>query len=313
MRAAFLAIFFALLAGSATADQIDTLVTNLPPGWGSGAAPIINQPETASVEQLLPQAFHCWLLEDSVANYKLILSRQISIPRAHILRAYSDSYLAALVQTSRGEKIVLFRYESFAKGWWSRVFPFPPDLSPVVNGDPIMNWFDLPARRDPQLHLALVQVVSITNVHHTYTEAQNSKVSDDNGQTWYNLLNVWSGTATVKVIESPGVEMTTNFTVGFVRHRYVHSRSEPWTEDRLVKPGPPLLGFFMQKDGKWILQSGFLDPVDYLLLPEYGSRLQSLFRTPLSDEKTLTDRKRTYEEARLKAIHQAETNNLDAK
>jgi len=312
MRTAFFAIFFALLTGSATADQIDSLVTNLPDGWDGGMTPIINQPETASIDQLLPKAFHCWLLEDSIADYKVIMSRQVSIPRARFPGAYTDSYTAALVQMRHGEKIVLFRYEAFSKGWWSRVFPFPPDLSPVVGGDPIFNWIDLPARRDPQLHLALVEVVSITNEHHTYTEAQNSKVSDDNGKTWYNLLNVWSGTATIKVVESPGGEMLTNFTVSFERIHYVHARGETWT-DWLVKPRASLLGFFAQKDGKWSLQSGFLDPVDYLLIPGYASRLQALFQTRLADEKTLADRRRVYDEASLRAKHQAETNNVDQK
>ena len=306
---AFIAVFFALFSDSATADQIDCLVTNLPDGWNNGITSIINKPETASIDQLLPEALHCWLLEDSIADYKVLMSRQASIPRARFPGAYTDSYTAALVQTRHGEKIALFKYESFSKGWWSRIFPSPPDLSPVVGGDPIYNWIDLPARRDPQLHLALVEIVSITNELHTYTEAQNSKVSDDHGKAWYNLLNVWSGTATINVVESPGVEMPTNFTVSFERSQYVHTRCETWT-DRLVKPRATLLGFFAQKNGKWSLQGGFHDPTEYLLIPRYASRLQVLFQTPLADAKSIADRKRVYDEASLRAKQQAETNSV---
>lgn len=178
--------------------------------------------------------------------------------------------------------------------------------------DPIFSWIDHPDKRDPQLHLVLVEVVSITNEHHSYTESPNSKVSDDGGKTWYNLLYEWSGTATLKIVESPGVAMPTNITVSFERYHYVHTRDEPWT-DWLVKPRARLVGFFVQKDGAWSLQGGFLDPVDYLLIPKYASRLQALFQTPLADEKTLADRKRVYAEASLRAKRQAETNNVDQK
>ncbi len=180
-------------------------------------------------------------------------------------------------------------------------------------GDPVFRWFDYPDKRDPQLHLILVDVVSITGERHSYTESPNSKVSDDGGKTWYSLLYVWSGMATLKVVESPGVEMPTNITVGFERCHYVHARGEPWT-DWLVKPGARLMGFFTQKDGKWSLQvCGFLDPVDYLLIPKYASPLQAFFKTPLSDEKTLAARKRVYDEASKRAQQQAATNHVDGK
>jgi len=243
----------------------------------------------------------------------VLKSRQVTIPRAHFPSAYTDSYIAVLVRTSHGEKIVLLWYEAFVKGWSSQIFSYPADIrGPIVGGDPIFNWLDFPARRDPQLHLAFVEVVSITNKTHTYTEAPNSKVSDDGGKTWHNLLYVWSGTATVKVIESPDAGMPVTMTVSFERFHYVHTREETWT-DRLVKPGARLLGFFAQTDGKWSMNGSFLDPVDYLLEPGYASRLQALFKIPLSDEKTLADRKRVYNEASKRARQQAATNHVDEK
>jgi hypothetical protein len=311
MRATFLALLFALLTSFAAADEIDMLVTNLPDGWDNGMNSIINLPESASVTQVLGAAFQVWWIDNThITNYTLLTSRQVAIPRAHFPGAYTDSYTAAFVQTSHGKKIVLFRYGG--DGWWSRIFPFPPDLSPIVGGDPILNWLNFPARRDPRLHLALVDVVSISNEHHTYTEATNSKVSDDGGKTWYNLLYVWSATATIKVVESPGVEMPATLMVPFERFHYVHTRDEKWT-DWLVKPDAKLLAFFSDKGGKWSLSGSFLDPVGYISMPGYGGRLQALFKTPLANEKTLRDRKKVYDEASKKAQRCAATNHIDEK
>jgi hypothetical protein len=318
MRRTFFAAFIALFAICAIADEIDDLVTNLPDGWDGGIHPVHNLPETASIEQLLPKAFQSWWIDNShITNYTVLKSRQVAIPRAHFPGAYTDSYTAVLVQTSHGEKIVLLSYQPFDKGWSSQIFSYPADIrGPIKGGDPIYNWLNFPARRDPQLHLAFVEVVSVANEHHTFTESPNSKVSDDGGKTWYSLLYVWSGLATIKVIESPDAKMPVTMTVPFERYHYVHTRDETWT-DWLVKPGARLLGFFAKTDGKWSMNGGFLNPVDYLLSPYYASRLQALFKTPLSDEKTLTERKRIDDEAlnrvRQQAAKQAATNHLDGK
>ena len=182
-----------------------------------------------------------------------------------------------------------------------------------IVGETIDSWVDHPDQRKPEHPLAFVEVVSIADERHTFTNAQNSSVSDDNGKTWYNLLNVRSGMATLKVIESPGVEMPATITVYFERPAYVRTRETPVT-DWLVHPGDRLLGFFSQKDGKWTLQNfSFIDPVPELLFQHYASRLQSFFKNPLSDAATLARRKREYDEARERAKHQAETNHIDQK
>jgi hypothetical protein len=129
MRVTLLTFFFALSAFCATADQIDNLVTNLPDGWDGGQTPMVNLPETSSVEQVLRGVFKVWWFDDShVTNFTVLKSRQVTIPRAHSPGAFTDSYTAALVETNHGKKIVLFRYWSWdlARGWWSRVYDEKP-------------------------------------------------------------------------------------------------------------------------------------------------------------------------------------------
>jgi hypothetical protein len=122
MRVLFFTVIFALAAWPGLADPIDNFFTNLPAGWRNGATPIIKLPETASVNQLLPKVFHCWLFEDSISDYKVIAYRDISIPRANLPHAFTDTYTAVLVRTKHGDKIVLLSYRIFIKGWWSRVY-----------------------------------------------------------------------------------------------------------------------------------------------------------------------------------------------
>jgi len=185
----------------------------------------------------------------------------------------------------------------------------------IVDGDPVFEWLDHPDQRSPEVHLAFVEVLSITNEQYTFDDSEShGKVSDDGGKTWYSLTKVRSGMATVRVIESPGASMPATITVFFQRGHYVHSRDDGWTES-FGNPGARLIGFFSQKDGKWATWRiiGFIDPVDYLLIPRYGSRLQALFHTPLSDDKTVADRKRLYDEAAKRAQQQAATNHVDEK
>ena len=181
--------------------------------------------------------------------------------------------------------------------------------------DPVFDWLDHPDRIPPGVHLAFVEVLSITNEQYTFDDSEaHGKVSDDGGKKWYSLAKVRSGMATVRVIESPGASMPATITVYFQRGHYIHTRDDPWT-DSFGNPGARLIGFFNEKDGKWTTWRviGFLDPVDYLLIPRYSSRLQALFKTPLSDEKTVADRKRVYYEASKRAQQQAATNHTDQK
>ena len=91
-----------------------------------------------------------------------------------------------------------------------------------------------------------------------------------------------SGTVVLRVIESPGIDIPDSVGGHFERFQYVRTRETP-AKDNLVQPGSRLLVFLSRKDGKWIFDSQFYNPLNYLSERDYGSRLQSLFKTPLYD------------------------------
>ena len=171
--------------------------------------------------------------------------------------------------------------------------------------DPICTWVHRPDTRNSDQPLALVEIVSLSNERHTFAYALNSKVSDDGGKTWYNLQDVLSGRASLKIIEAPGASLPQNLTVDFMRAQYVHNRDTPWT-DKLVQPGARLLAFFSKENGQWVLwSSDFIDPVSYLVEPRFARELQADFHTPLAENKAVEERKRELEQADLKIRPQA--------
>lgn len=267
-----------------TPDEIDWLVANLGSSYGGftwGMVQSVHLPETASTEEVVSNISKRPSIDKALATYKILEIRQIRFP------LISDPYTAVLVQTAVGRKIVLFRYEGKEIGWWYRAYDAKNSRSTEsFGGDAIWRWIDFAFARDPKDHLAFVEIASIADERHKFTNAPNSQVSDDGGKTWYNLLNERSGLATLKVIESPGVQMPGTITVYFETRHYVPTRDTPWI-DQVVKPGARLLGTFTLIDGKWVLEgSWFVNPLDYLSDTHYGSRLQKLFKTPLSDAKT---------------------------
>jgi hypothetical protein len=123
MRPMLFTIFFALLVGCATAptsDPIDRLVADYSASRGffvKGIFPDLNLPKTASQEQVITRALEMHgFTKEQVAGARILTIRQV-----HIQGIYPELYTAALVQTSIGEKIVLFQYQEPAFGWWSQV------------------------------------------------------------------------------------------------------------------------------------------------------------------------------------------------
>jgi hypothetical protein len=101
MRTTSLAIFFALMASCATADQIDNIVTNLPDVWDDGSTRLIIMPKTASTEDVLQRVFQKWWFPDSqianysqITNFTVLKTRQVSIPCCHYPGAQVYSYTA---------------------------------------------------------------------------------------------------------------------------------------------------------------------------------------------------------------------------
>ena len=99
-------------------DEIDSLVARLSPySWDNGPwQPPLGLPRSASTKELLDACFPSTVWWDTahVHRYELIRERAVHVePRAH-------EYIAALVATDKGRKIVMLRYEP--EGWWFRTF-----------------------------------------------------------------------------------------------------------------------------------------------------------------------------------------------
>ena len=137
MRTTLLAIFFALVASCATADEIDDVVTNLPSGWTDNQTGVIITPQTASTEDVLQKVFEKWLFYTSqqltnyirITNFTVLKTRQVAIPVGHFPGAHVYSYTAVLVQASQGvQVVVLLRYFDVytSRAWLSAVFEVNP-------------------------------------------------------------------------------------------------------------------------------------------------------------------------------------------
>lgn len=110
-----------LVAGcNSTPDPIDHLVADLSSThgmWRNGYSMEIKLPKTASTDELIEQFFKISSFDrGKVTSYKILKSRQVHIPDSD----KNEIFIAVLVKTDFGEKIVLFKkYES---GWWCRAY-----------------------------------------------------------------------------------------------------------------------------------------------------------------------------------------------
>ena len=140
MRIAFLAIFLALVASYAKADQIDSVVTNFPDGWIDRVAidaGLTIMPKIASTKDVLQDVLRNYgFYFGQITNFTILKTRQVAIPCGHFRGAPVYSYTAVLVRASQGGKVVAFlRYVDVytSRAWLSAVFyadpPFAPHLS----------------------------------------------------------------------------------------------------------------------------------------------------------------------------------------
>ncbi len=96
-------------------DSIDRLVSRLSSLhglWQNGLAPAIELPPTATAQEVVSK-----VLAGQVTSYKIVKIRSVRIPDS-----LPELHTAVIVETNDGEKIVLFRYEGQAFGWWSRIY-----------------------------------------------------------------------------------------------------------------------------------------------------------------------------------------------
>ena len=147
MRTIFLAVFFALVASCATADQIDNVVTNLPDGWTDNETGVIIMPQTASTEDVLQRVFGTWWFYTSqeltnyiqITNFTVLKTRQVAIPVGHYPGAHVYSYIAVLVKASQGvQVVVLLGYFDVytSRAWLSAVFEVKPRPNPALEPTP---------------------------------------------------------------------------------------------------------------------------------------------------------------------------------
>jgi hypothetical protein len=119
---------------AAKRDPITTLVERLSasPLWGNGRFPTLGLPATASTDEVIARIFEkTGFAEGQVTHYRILETRLVQIPddsaypnsgAGRIAKRLPYTYMAALVRTDLGDKIVLLKYEDPPTGWWSRVY-----------------------------------------------------------------------------------------------------------------------------------------------------------------------------------------------
>ena len=135
MRAVFLLLICGWLVGCVTAtkpqaklsDPVDQLVAKLSSDelWMNGYFNAIDLPPSASAESVLTEFYQYRGQKEHVthlfpklfvATYQIIEIRQVQIGST----LGDKNFIAVLVDTNLGKKIVLLQYENQNSKWWSR-------------------------------------------------------------------------------------------------------------------------------------------------------------------------------------------------
>jgi len=98
-------------------DAIDRLAKRLAaePMWENGMFPRIALPETSTIDELVPAAFGRVSFDHGRARRRTIVA-------SRSVRVGEESYVAAIVDTDVGRKVLLARWRGPQVGWWTRVF-----------------------------------------------------------------------------------------------------------------------------------------------------------------------------------------------
>lgn len=119
---------------AAKSDPIATLAERLSasPLWRNGHFADVKLPATASTDEVIAGMFEkLSLQEGQVSRFRVLETRLVRIPEnvpytnvptTRTTQALHYTYIAALVRTDYGDKIVLMKYEGPRVGWWSRVY-----------------------------------------------------------------------------------------------------------------------------------------------------------------------------------------------
>jgi hypothetical protein len=103
-----------------TPDLIDRLVAGLSrnPMWSNGGFAVIDLPPDARAEDLVAKVWQrVASREGRVSNWKIRKVRRVHVEEE------GPEYVAVIVDTNHGRRVVLFRpLEREPKGWWNRVY-----------------------------------------------------------------------------------------------------------------------------------------------------------------------------------------------
>lgn len=103
-------------------DPIEALVERLSLThgmWVNGFAPKIDLPANAPTNQILEQMFKVIGFNNGrVTSYQIVEMRQVRIHGGF----QDTNFMAVLVETNLGRKVVLLQHQISSVGWWSRTY-----------------------------------------------------------------------------------------------------------------------------------------------------------------------------------------------
>jgi hypothetical protein len=121
-RIAIFSIFVVVLGGCGTRiDPLDRISEDLSAShgtWSQGVFPKLQLAETATADEVISGVLQRTSFDyGRITEHKILEVRRLRGPAGR-----ADKYIAALVDTDFGVKIVLIKYAGPRVGWWSHVY-----------------------------------------------------------------------------------------------------------------------------------------------------------------------------------------------